>query len=236
MQIVKTIFLLAILLVFSLCASLSAQSQTGFVKPHSLNCAIAQSDNHTVHVVQDYMWRYPQSQLRDLYKFCFQDVFGLEHLLNDSLSAVRYIEYEMANSDSNDWRQPLFVYPLTLVNNYVRVDINYVRKGVVPMGVFVSAMLRSVENNVEARRIDKQSWPACWHSLLEVIERVTPRPLNFEEDKALIDEVLKKGEYAVHHSALFNATYHQHYRIIRRDVFEQLLAPLIQQSNNTHTP
>ena len=182
------------------------------------------------------MWRYPQSQLRDLYKFCFQDVFGLEHLLNDSLSAVRYIEYEMANSDSNDWQQPLFVYPLTFVNNYVRVDINYVRKGIVPMGVFVSAMLRSVENDVKAWQIDKLSWPSCWHSLLEVIERVTPRPLNFEEDKALIDEVLKKGEYAVHHSALFNATYHQHYRIIRRDVFEQLLAPLIQQSNNTHTP
>lgn len=185
-------------------------------------------DDSAQKMVQDYMWRFPQSQLCDLYKFCFQDVFGVEHILSDSMGAVRYIEYELSNSDTGDWRQNMFVYPLTLEHNYVRVDINYVRQGIIPVGTMVSAMLQSVDIDKSEKGDMLRQWPERWNELLAVIETVTPRPLNYEEDKAMIDEVLRGGGYAVHHSRLYNATYHQHYRIIRRDVFDRMLAPLIQ--------
>lgn len=171
-----------------------------------------------------YLQCYPQSQLRDVYKYCFQDYFGLEHLLSDSMAAVRYIEYELNNSDPSDWQRPLFYYPL-LRNNYVRVDINYVRQGIIPLGTLVSAMLRSSQ----PADYDAQQWHSRWQSLLQLLENPNiPQPLNYDEDYQLIEQTIKSGQYALHHSRLFNETYRQHYRIIRRDVFEQLLLPLIQ--------
>ncbi len=171
-----------------------------------------------------YMQRYPQSQLRDVYKYCFQDCFGLEHLMSDSMAAVRYIENEIRSADSTDWQQPLFYYPL-LRNNYVRVDIGYVRQGIIPLGTLVSAMLQSSQ----PVDYDVEQWHNRWQSLLELLKNpYCKKPLNYEEDYQLIEQTIKSGKYALHHSRLFNETYRQHYRIVRRDVFEQMLLPLIE--------
>ena len=173
--------------------------------------------------LQMYMKQYPQSQLRDVYKFCFQDFWGLEHLLSDSMGAVRYINYELEHSDSADWQRPLFCYPLPL-NNYVRVDINYVRQGIIPIGVLVSAMLQSAQDET----CDIDLWRSRWKSILQMLKQIEPQPQNYDEDLAEITELLDSGRYACHHSRLFNATYRQHYRIVRRDIFEKQLLPLIE--------
>ena len=175
-----------------------------------------------------YMQCYPQSQLCDVYKYCFQDYFGLEHLMSDSLAAVRYIEAEIRSADSTDWQRPLFYYPL-LKNNYVRVDIGYVRQGVIPLATMVSAMLHSSQ----PVDYDAEQWHSRWQSLLELLKNpYCKKPLNYEEDYQLIEQTIKSGKYALHHSRLFNETYRQHYRIVRRDVFEQMLLPLIEASES----
>lgn len=191
-----------------------------------LHNARGQNDSVDTRLLQDYMWRYPQSQLRDVYKFCFQDYFGLEHIMSDSIAAIRYIESEIANTDPSHWQHPPFVYPLTLKGDYVRVDINYVRLGVIPIGTLVSAMLHSNRKNTDDIAM-LSMWKERWSSLLRCLEDVYPRPLNFESDREYIDKLLSEGGYALHHSELFNKTYQQHYRIVRRDVFIRLLAPLL---------
>lgn len=173
--------------------------------------------------LQYYMQQYPQSQLRDVYKYCFQDYFGLEHLMSDSASAARYIESEIRTADSADWRQPRFYYPL-LLNNYVRVDIGYVHNGIIPIGTMVSAMLQSASTLIER---DIELWHQRWQSIIQLLKQINPQPLNYDEDYRLIEQLLDSGKYAFHHSRQFNQTYHQHYRIIRRDVFESMLLPLI---------
>ncbi len=177
-----------------------------------------------------YMHCYPQSQLRDVYKYCFQDFFGIEHLITDSAAAARYIEYEINNSDTADWQRPLFYYPL-LLNRYVRVDINYVRQGIIPLETMVSAMLRSAKP-VE---YDPERWYNRWQTLSVYLKNHN-KPLNYEEDCQLIEQTIKSGQYALHHSRLFNETYRQHYRIVRRDVFEQMLLPLIESSESKASP
>lgn len=178
--------------------------------------------------LQAYMDRFPQSQLRDVYKYCFQDHFGLEHLMSDSMAAVRYIEYELQNSDTADWQYPLFYYPL-LNGNYVRVDINYVRKGIVQIGVLVSAMLQSASGANPVDELQIVAWREEWGRMRDILNNMHPRPLNFEEDSEAIDSLLASGHYAFHHSELYNKTYRQHYRIIRRDVFEKMILPYITQ-------
>lgn len=174
----------------------------------------------------DYMSTFPQSQLRDVYKFCFQDFFGLEHLLSDSLAALRYIESEMAYADSADWQLPLFHYPL-LDSHYVRFDINYVRQGVIPADKLVSAMLKSVGKSSFGSE-DLERWKKCWGDILSVLQDMgDKRPLCFDEDRATIDSLFAGGHYALHHSKLYNATYRQHYRIVSSEVFQSDLLPLI---------
>ena len=76
---------------------------------------------------------------------------------------------------------------------------------------------------------DAEQWHSRWQSLLELLKNpYCKKPLNYEEDYQLIEQTIKSGQYALHHSRLFNETYRQHYRIVRRDVFEQMLLPLIE--------
>lgn len=191
--------------------------------------AVAQlrADTAVVRKLQAYMDRFPQSQLRDVYKFCFQDVFGVEHLLTDSLGAVRYIEYELSHSDTADWLQPLFYYPTGMNGNYIRIDINYVRKGIIPMPVFVSAMLRSAQRH---EPVSLEQWRMQWPKIESCMRLLAPRPDNWEADSATIAQMLANGQYALHHSARYNAAYRQHYRIVRSDIFAAELLPYIQES------
>ncbi len=179
-------------------------------------------------VLQEYMDAYPQSQLCDVYKFCFQDWFGPEHLVSDSASVADYIVAEIERADSTDWLCPLFAYPVGMDSNFVRVDLNYVRQGVIPVGVLASAFVESAQGWHKVTDESKKQWSHQWSKILSCIRDVNPQPQNFEEDSTLIANALSKGEYAFHHSRLFNATYHQHYRIIRRDVFDRVIVPLIE--------
>lgn len=181
-----------------------------------------------VQIIQGCMDAYPQSQLCDVYKFCFQDWFGPEHLVSDSASVADYIVAEIERADSADWQYPLFAYPVGMYSNFVRVDLNYVRQGVIPAGVLASAFVESAQGWHEISDESISQWSRKWNEILSCIRSVEPLPLNFEEDSVLIANALSEGQYAFHHSRLFNATYHQHYRIIRRDVYDSVIVPLIE--------
>jgi len=183
------------------------------------------SCRHADDPLQRYMDTYPQSQLCDVYKFCFQDFFGLEHLMTDSSAAAAYIEAELANADSTDWQRPPFAYYL-IDSNFVRVDINFIRQGRLSVDDMVNAMILS-NNGKHADQDALATWRVKWDDIMLRLRSVKPRPLNFEADSAMIQELLDSGHYAMHHSELFNRTYRQHYRIVRRDVFESRLLPLI---------
>lgn len=187
-------------------------------------------DSLSLKSMQSYMDTFPESDLRDLYKFMFQGYFGPEHLITDSMGAVNYIRYEMEHADSADWEMPLFYYPTGMLGSYIRVDINYVRKGIVPMENFVSALLRSAAASTQHDRSKTESfdyWKRFWQHYLPQIATLVPRPGNFEADSLAIAQTLEAGQYAVHHSSRYNVAYRQHYRIIRRDIFEKEILPLI---------
>ena len=40
--------------------------------------------------------QYPKARLLDIYKSCFQDYMGAEHLVNDTASAKAYLDQELA--------------------------------------------------------------------------------------------------------------------------------------------
>ncbi len=182
---------------------------------------MAQTDDELTKSLDSYMRTYPQSHLRDLYKFCFQDFFGLEHLLTDSLAAARYIEKEVASMGQDP--SPEINNMPTLTGRYVRVDLNLVRTGKLSVGALVSAMFRSLdeEHGVTPQRLEE--WKQQWERILLCLKNVENQPLNYDEDLTEITTLLDSGKYATHHSRHFNETYRQHYRIVSRKAFENLI-------------
>jgi hypothetical protein len=171
--------------------------------------------------VRAYFERYPKATLQDVYKGSFQDVFGPAHILTDRQAVIRYIESELKASTSfeeDDYQ------PCGWQGNFYQVNLKVIADGRVPMDVFVDAFMAS------ANGIDTTLTPAFvkdWQELQQAIRTVRPQLEGYREDSTLLAHLLKEGKYVVHHSRKFNEHYHPHYRIIRRDLFQEKILPLL---------
>ena len=158
---------------------------------------------------------YPKSTLQDLYKSFFQDRFGPGHLVNDTATAGKYLRYELNNADSF---HKMYYEPTGYDTNYYRVNLSVLKENKLTYHKFFDAFLKSVKNvNLE----DISEWKDEWSFIESVIISMNLNLKNFDEDLEMIHSILNKGEYAVHHSDIYNAEYHPHYRIIEKEIFEE---------------
>lgn len=158
---------------------------------------------------------YPSSTLQDLYKFYFQDYFGPGHMINDPVAAEKYLDYELKQ---DDYKDTVMLFPTGYKGNFVRVNLQLIKEGTLSKTVFMEHFIRSA-NAVSG--ISMEQWREEWGRILGVIREVAPGLPGFEADRQRIDSLLERGEYVVHHSPLFMDTYHPHYRIIHRNLFEE---------------
>ena len=70
---------------------------------------------------------YPQLRLLDLYKSCFQDYMGAEHLVSDRQRVKAYLDDEL-NTTSIDDLMPWNYEPCGIDSNYYRVSIRIAQK------------------------------------------------------------------------------------------------------------
>ena len=169
--------------------------------------------------VRAFFERYPQATLQDIYKGSFQDTFGPAHLLTNRESVKNYILHEMKQADSFPGEDYV---PCGWQGNFLQVNLKVIADGRVPIDVFVDAFMAG------ANGVDTTLTPVFleeWQALLQTVRRVHPHLAGFAQDSTLLARLLGEGQYVVHHSQPFNDTYHPHYRIIRRDVFEELIQP-----------
>lgn len=169
--------------------------------------------------VLGYFEKYPEATLQDIYKGSFQDIFGPAHILTDRQAVIRYIEGELKASTSFEEAD---YQPCGWQGNFYQVNLKVIADGRVPMDVFVDAFMAS------ANGIDTTLTPAFvkdWQELQQAVRTVRPQLEGYREDSTLLAHLLKEGKYVVHHSRKFNEHYHPHYRIIRRDLFEEKILP-----------
>lgn len=179
--------------------------------------------NRAHQVLANYMKHFPEAQLQDVYKLCFQDVYGPGHLIKDSASCAQYIVREMEQMTPG--RHPYPEYEYTGVEgNYVRVNIKVIKDGKIDLGRFVQLLMQSARQDNPMPLYD---WRGQWQRLQTLLRTVDPRPNHFDEDAANLEQLFDRGEYVYHHSPGFNEAYAPHYRLIRRDLFEQEILPLL---------
>ena len=189
----------------------------------SLMLSILASAQDIQTFVQKQMETYPKSRLLDIYKSCFQDYMGAEHLVSDRQRVKAYLD-EGLQSTSLDSLMTWLYEPCGVDGRYVRVSIRAIKEGLIKEDMLLDAFIRSA-NTSERRSIE--SWRDRWHVIIGTIEQMQLLLPNYDKDKQFIESILSAGKYAISHSPEYREAYHPHYRIVEKGIFEREIKPLI---------
>jgi hypothetical protein len=180
-------------------------------------------DEHAVRTaVNSQMATYPRSTLKDLYKNFFQDRFGPGHLVRDTAAAGNYLRRELESFHESTGA---YYEPAGWEGDFYRVNLSVIKENRVPYGLYFDAFLRSVNGIVP---VSVRAWEKEWRAIDAIIQTMNLSLANCEEDRREIFDLLKRGEYVVHHSPAFEAAYAPHYRIMEKTIFEKEILPLLQ--------
>ena len=170
------------------------------------------------------METYPESRLLDIYKSCFQDYMGAEHLVSDSERVKAYLDEELATS-TLDELMPWYYEPCGIDSNYYRVSIRALKENIISEEMLLDAFVRSANS---AERPSVESWRDRWLVIIGTIDKMQLNLPHYEEDKLFIDSILSVGKYAISHSPDYREAYRPHYRIVEKSIFEREIKPMIE--------
>ena len=186
-------------------------------------CCLAVHGQTVEDFVNSLLQQYPEARLLDIYKSCFQDYMGAEHLVSDTATVQHYLQQELATTTADDL-QPWYIEPCGIYGNYVRVSLRAVHEGYITAESLLDAFIASAN---EGERPLVEDWKAQWRTIIKVIDLMRLSLPDYDQDKQFIDNVLSQGKYAISHSPQFREAYAPHYRIVRRDIYQQRLAPYL---------
>ncbi|MDR0940273.1 MAG: TonB-dependent receptor [Mediterranea sp.] len=195
--------------------------------------AINKTDDFTAAVreaVERQLLTHPKSTLKDLYKFFFQDRYGPGHLITDTAAASRYLRQELAVTPTEGYGQP--VEAIGWQNNYYRVHLGVVKRGMVPYDLFLRAFVGSAN---QAPLTPVPQWREEWRRIEAIVHHLRPTLPQYSQDSLEIESRLAEGQYASHHSAAYNEAYRPHYRIIAKEIFDRELRPLLREGDDEAT-
>lgn len=175
-------------------------------------------DNKYAETVSRHLKEYPETTLRDIYKSFFQDYFGPGHIVEDTVSAKKYLKYELKNMSSSSLP---YYEPAGLGLNFYRGNLSIIKDGIMSEDEFFNAFIESADS---FSLPPVEEWNIEWQKIVGYIPSELP---DYSEDKEMIDSILSEGKYAIHHSRRYNDAYHPHYRIISKKVFEDKILPKI---------
>ena len=166
---------------------------------------------------------YPQSRLLDIYKSCFQEYMGAEHLVSDRQKVKAYLDEELATT-SSDALMLWYYEPCGIDGNYVRVSLRVIKENLISEELLLDAFIRSANGG---NRPSLESWKDRWHVIIGTVDQMGLNLPQYAEDKQFLDSILSMGKYAISHSPEYRDAYRPHYRIVERGIFEREIKPLI---------
>lgn len=188
-----------------------------------VTCGISAHDHGVEPFVANLIEQYPAARLLDIYKSCFQDYMGAEHLVGDTASVRAYLEQEIETTHADDL-MPWYYEPCGINGNYVRVSLRCVIEGILTADTLLYAFIASANT---PQRPSVEEWAQRWHEIVSQIDQMALDLPDYEQDRQFIDEVLAQGKYAISHSPEYRKAYAPHYRIVEREIFEERIKGLL---------
>ena len=180
--------------------------------------------------IRQQMTLYPKSHLLDIYKSCFQDYMGAEHLVADRERVKAYLDEEL-NTTEMESLPEWYYEPCGIEGRYMRVSLRAVKEGLITEDMLLDAFIRSAN----VKRTSVKSWRRKWHKIIGRIDKMDLNLPDYDKEKQFVDSILSAGKYAISHSSDYRETYHPHYRSIERRIFENELKPLIDKGQTLRT-
>ena len=170
------------------------------------------------------MQSYPQLRLLDIYKSCFQDYMGAEHLVSDRQRVKAYLDKELQTTSLDDL-MPWYYESCGVNGQYIRVSIRAIKENLITEDTLLDAFIRSANSE---KRPTVESWRDRWHKIVGTIDQMELNLPNYQQDRAFIDSILSVGKYAISHSPEYREAYRPHYRIVEKSIFQKEIKPLIE--------
>ena len=169
------------------------------------------------------METYPDSRLLDIYKSCFQDYMGAEHLVSDRQRVKAYLDEELQTTSLDDL-MPWYYESCGVNGQYIRVSIRAIKENLITEDLLLDAFIRSANSE---KRPSVESWRDEWHKIISTIDQMEIGLPRLGQDRAFIDSILTVGKYAISHSPEYREAYRPHYRIVEKGIFEREIKPLL---------
>ena len=98
--------------------------------------------------VNELLTEYPKARLLDIYKSCFQDYMGAEHLVGDTASARGYLMQELVTTENSDLL-PWYYEPCGTEGRYVRVSLRAIQDGFISADALLDAFIAKYAINLD---------------------------------------------------------------------------------------
>lgn len=156
--------------------------------------------------------QYPQATLQDVYKSCYQDFFGAEHLIADTAMARRYLSDELAECAEQDLAAMPAYEPTGFRGRCVRINLSQVLNG----NLSESELFRLFLLSAHAVNAYSNQWADEWQQIENIALAVQP----LWADATLQEQLTYAAQHnaPVRHSAVFRQAYNPHYRIVSSEL------------------
>lgn len=166
-------------------------------------------------ILADHFDKYPKMQPQDAVKLIFQHEFGPGHMITDNKKALKTLEQEIASLSSSG-NEPLYE---SIGNGLCRLNLRPCLKKGIPLKDILFLFL----DTAKSVQGDKKQFLKKLQLLEQMANRDETPFFAAELDYYLI-LYREKGCPAVHHSAIYNASYHPAYRIVFQKKLKDYLA------------
>lgn len=154
--------------------------------------------------------QYPLATLQDIYKTCYQDFFGAEHLMNDTAAARYYINYELEQCKNTDLSLMPKREPTGFRHRFVRINFFNIVDGELTEEQLVMMFINAAGKD----NAFSDDWASEWKLIEKIALEVNPDWKDAELQSELTEAA--ENKYAVRHSDAFRENYNPHYRIVRQ--------------------
>ena len=157
---------------------------------------------------EEIVQRYPQATLQDVYKTCFQDFFGPNHLQMDTAEAHQYLKAEIEATEAQDLSAMPVYEPTGFRHRFTRVNLSLVHSGEMSEDELFARFAEAAGTN----NAFSDNWAEEWAKVETIALEVQPA----WADSTLQTELRYAAsvQSPVRHSETFRQAYHPHYRII----------------------
>ena len=168
-------------------------------------------DKEIRQMCEDLHTRYPQATLQDVYKTCYQDYFGAEHLMNDTATARRYLHQELEECGNTNLSAMPKEEPTGFRHRFTRINLSNVIDGELTEDQLLALFIEAAGKD----NTFGNDWAGEWNKIVNIALQVNP---NWRDPELMAElQEAAKANCAVRHSEAFRKTYNPHYRIVRQE-------------------